>query len=57
MAGPAPRAVERVAGLGQVLILAGSPSWSSGVTFGEVVGEMGGTNAVGPPVTGRGAGC
>ena len=43
--------------MGQVLILAGSPSWSSGVTFGEVVGEMGGTNAVGPPVTGRGAGC
>lgn len=55
VASPAPRAVERVAGLGQVLIQAESPGWSSGVTFGEVVGEMGGADAVGPPVTGRGA--
>lgn len=56
MAGTAPRAAEWVAGLGHVLIQAGIPGWSSGVTFGEVVGEMGGADAVGPPVTGRGAG-
>lgn len=54
--GLASRAIEWVAVLGQVLVQAGSSGWASGLTFGEVVGDMGGADAVGPPITSRGAG-
>lgn len=57
VAGSVPHVVGRVAGTGQLPIQAGSCGWASqGVACGEVVGEMGCADAVGPPVTGRGAG-
>jgi len=51
-----PHIVGRLTWMGQVRIDGGSYSWASGVAFGEVVGEMGGTDVVWPPVTSRGAG-